>query len=75
MLFFASKSEFPESLGELILLAGAFKADVLFFFVPKITPAKLEPLNWLHKNFNDDTQIILVETLFVTISLQTTPKL
>lgn len=64
ILFFASKSEFPESLGELILLAGAFNADVLFFFVPKITPAKLEPITWLHKNFDDDTQIILGEAGF-----------
>lgn len=64
ILFFASKSEFPESLGELILLAGAINADVLFFFVPKITPAKLEPINWLHKNFDNDTQIIIGETDF-----------
>ncbi len=64
ILLFASKSEFPESLGELILLAGAFKADVLFFFIPKITPAKLEPIIWLHKNFDDDTQIILGEAGF-----------
>jgi len=64
ILFFASKSEFPESLGELILLAGTFKADILIFFVPKITPAKLEPITWLHKNFNDDTQIILGEAEF-----------
>jgi len=67
ILFFASKSEFPESLGELILLAGAFKADVLIFFVPKITPAKLEPITWLHKNFDDDTQIILGEVDYATI--------
>ena len=64
ILLFASKSEFPESLGELILLAGAFRADIVIFFVQKITPTKLEPITWLHQNLSDDTQIILGEAGF-----------
>ena len=42
ILFFASKSEFPESLGELIVLAGTFDVDIIVFFLPKITKTYLE---------------------------------
>lgn len=64
ILFFASKSEFVESLGELIILAGATDADVVVFFLPKITPASLEPLNWLQKICNPDTQFLAGEVGF-----------
>lgn len=64
ILFFASKSEFVESLGELIVLAGATDADVVVFFLLKITPASLEPLNWLQKICNPDTQFLLGEAGF-----------
>lgn len=64
ILFFASKSEFPENLGELIVLAGAFDVDVIVFFVPKANPAYLESLNWLQKISNEDTQFIAGEVNF-----------
>lgn len=64
ILFFASKNEFYESLGELIISAGAFDADIIVFFIPKLNDAHLEPLNWLHRISNDDTEIIVCEVEF-----------
>lgn len=64
ILFFASKSEFPESLGELIALAGAFYVDIIVFFMSKINNAHLESLNWLQSICNDDTQFIVGEVTF-----------
>ena len=59
ILFFASKSEFPESLGELIVLAGAFDVDIIVFFLSKTSKTYLESLNWLQKICDDDTQFIV----------------
>jgi len=59
ILFFASKSEFLESLGELIILAGAFDVDIIVFFLPKTSKAHLEALNWLQKICNTDTEFIV----------------
>lgn len=59
ILFFVSKKEFLESLGELIVLAGAFDADIIVFFIPNLNGAHLEPLNWLNKICNADTEIII----------------
>lgn len=64
ILFFASKSEFPESLGELIILAGAFDVDIIVFFVPKTTKTYLESLSWLQKTCNVDTEFIVGEVKF-----------
>lgn len=64
MLFFASKSEFPENLGELIVLAGAFDVDIIVYFLPKVNVTQLESLNWLQKICNDDTQFIVGEVGF-----------
>lgn len=64
ILFFASKSEFPESLGELIVLASAFDIDIIVFFLSKTSKTHLESLNWLQKICNDDTEIIVSETIF-----------
>ena len=64
ILFFASKSEYLESLGELILLAGAFDADIIIFFLPKINNAHSESLSWLQKICNNDTQFIFGEADF-----------
>lgn len=61
ILFFASKSEFPESLGELIVLAGAFDVDIIVFFMPKTNKTYLESINWLQKICNEDTQFIVGE--------------
>lgn len=64
ILFYASKGEFHESLGELIISAGTFDADVIIFFIPDLNKTKLEPLNWLHKICNADTEIIACEADF-----------
>ncbi len=64
ILFFASKSEFPESLGELIVFAGAFDVDIIVFFLPKTSKTYLESLNWLQKICNSDTQFIIGEVDF-----------
>lgn len=65
ILFFASKSEFPESLGELIALAGSFEIDIIVYFVQKeCGKTQMETLNWLQKICNDDTQFIVSEADF-----------
>lgn len=64
ILFFASKSEFTESLGELIVLAGTFDVDIIVFFMTKASETYLESLNWLQKICNEDTQFIVGEADF-----------
>lgn len=64
ILFFASKSEFPENLGELITLAGTFDVDIIVYFLPRVNITQLESLNWLQKICNDDTQFIVSEADF-----------
>ena len=64
ILFFASKSEFPENLGELIVLAGTFDIDIVVFFMTKTSKTYLESLNWLQKICNEDTQFIVGEVEF-----------
>lgn len=64
ILFFASKSEFPESLGELIVLAGAFDVDIVVSFMPKVSITYLESLNWLQRICNADIEFIVGEASF-----------
>jgi hypothetical protein len=64
IIFFASKSEFPESLGELIILAGAFDVDIAVFFLQSTHKVYLESINWLQKISNADTQFIVGEVSF-----------
>lgn len=64
IVFFASKSEYHESLGELLICTGAFDADVIVFFMKKINKAHLEPLNWLQKICNADTDFIVCEVSY-----------
>lgn len=64
ILFFASKSEFLESLGELIVLAGTFDVNIIVFFMPKLSVTYMESLNWLQKICNEDTQFIVGEVDF-----------
>ena len=61
ILFFASKDDYSEALGELIVLAGAFDVDIIVFFLPKTTKTYLESLNWLQRICNDDTEFIIGE--------------
>lgn len=49
ILFFASKQDFPESLGELIVFAGAYEADIVIFLLQKTGKNYLMPMNWLQK--------------------------
>ncbi len=64
ILFFASKSELVESLGELIVLAGAFDVDIIVFFLPKTSKTYLESINWLQKICKEDTEFIIGEVNF-----------
>jgi len=64
ILFFASKSELPESLGELIVLAGVFNIDIIICFMPKFSKAYLEPFSWLQSISNADTEFIVIEAFF-----------
>lgn len=61
ILFYYTHETIPESLGELIILAGAFKADIVVFLVSKINVTLLEPMNWLHSICRDENKIILGE--------------
>lgn len=64
ILFYASENTLPENIGEMILLADAFKADVVVFIVEKINPTILSPLNWLNNICNADTKFILGEVSY-----------
>lgn len=64
ILFFASESEFPENLGELIVLASTFDVDIVVFFLRKVNRTYLECLNWLQKICNPDTEFIACEVNF-----------
>lgn len=64
ILFFASKDDYPEALGELIILAGTFDVDIIVFLMPKVNVTRLESLNWLQKICNTDTQFIVGEVNF-----------
>lgn len=64
ILFYASKSEFHEQIGELIISAATFDVDIVVFFVKKLTEAHLEPLNWLSKICAADYQFIVIQAKF-----------
>lgn len=64
ILFFASKDEYPVALGELIILAGTFDADIVVFFMPEVNVTRLESLNWLQKICNADAEFIIGEVNF-----------
>src|SRR5574344_1338869 len=49
ILFFASKDDYPEALGELIILEGTFDVDIVVFFIPRASKTYLESLIWLQK--------------------------
>jgi len=65
ILFYASENTLPENIGEMILLADAFKADIIVFIVEKINPTILSPMNWFASVLNDDTELILAEAKIV----------
>ncbi len=64
ILFFASKDDYPEALGELIILAGSFDVDIIVFLMPEVNVTRLESLNWLQKICNADAEFIVGEVNF-----------
>lgn len=64
ILLFASKSKFPECLGELIDLSEALNFDTIVFFAPKTSENHIQTLKWLEKICNSDIQFILKEADF-----------
>ena len=64
ILLFASEQDFPESLGALIVLAGAYDANIVIFFLQKSGENYLMPMNWLKKICSEDYQFILGQVEF-----------
>lgn len=64
ILFYASKQNFPESLGELIVFASAYDIDIVVFFLPNIGNNYLMPLNWLQKICTADYEFIAIQAEF-----------
>jgi hypothetical protein len=64
ILFYATMETLPENIGELIVLAGAFRADIVVFLVSKINVTLLEPMNWLHNICHKDVRFILGEVSY-----------
>lgn len=60
--FVIKNTDFIENIGELIVLAGAFKADILVFIVDKINPTISEPITWLKNAFKGDMDFISVKS-------------
>jgi len=65
ILFYASENTLPENIGEMILLADAFRADVVVFIIEKINPTILSPMKWLSSALNGDTELILAEAKYM----------
>ena len=59
ILFFASKSELTESLGELIVLASNFDVHIIVFFMPDTSETYFEPISWLQKHCAEDYEFIV----------------
>lgn len=64
VLFYASRQNFPESLGELIIFASAYDVDVVVFFLQKVDNNYLMPLKWLQKICTADYEFIAVQAEF-----------
>ena len=64
IIIFASGRDFPESLGELIVVAGAYDADIIIFFLLKDGENYLMPMNWLQKICAEDYQFMLGQAEF-----------
>lgn len=64
IVVFASERNFPESLGELIVFAGAYNADIVIFLLQKTGKNYLMPLNWLKKICAEDFEFIVGQVEF-----------
>ncbi len=64
ILLFASRQDFPESLGELIVFASAYDADIVIFLLQKCNKNYLMPINWLQKICERDYEFIVGQVDF-----------
>lgn len=64
ILIFASEQGFPESLGELIVCAAGYDADIVIFLLQKVSKNYLLPMNWLKKICADDYEILVGQVDF-----------
>lgn len=64
ILFFATKSDIPEDLGELLTLAGVLKPDIVVFFLNKATVIYNDTFQWLQSICNVDAQFMVAEVTF-----------
>lgn len=64
ILIFASEQSFPESLGELIVCAAGYNADIVIFLLQNIGKNYLLPMNWLKKICADDYEILVGQVDF-----------
>lgn len=64
ILFFATKSNIPEDLGELLTLTGTLEPHIIVFLLCKATVIYIDSFNWLQNICNDDTQFIVGEVKF-----------
>jgi hypothetical protein len=64
IVIFASERDFPESLGELIVFAGAYDAYIVIFLLQKNSKNYLMPMNWLAKTCAEDYQFIMGQVEF-----------
>ena len=65
ILFFASKSKFPECLEELIAVSEAFDFDTIVFFAPKTNSENhIKTLKWLENICNSDKQLVIKDVYF-----------
>jgi hypothetical protein len=64
ILIFASEQEFPEGLGELIVCAAGYDADIVIFLLQKVNKNYLLPMNWLKKICTNDYEILVGQVDF-----------
>jgi len=64
IVLFASERDFPESLGELIVFAGAYDADIVIFLLQNTSKNYLMPMNWLQNICSEDYQFMVGQVEF-----------
>lgn len=64
ILFYASKGEFIENLGEIILLASQFEIYTVIIFSAKFEISHLDSINWLQEISSEDYEFIICQVNF-----------
>ena len=64
ILFYASKGEFIENVGEIILLASQFEIYTIVIFSAKFEISHLDSINWLQEISSDDYEFIICQVNF-----------